>query len=259
MPILDRILIYPIKALDGIEVQQAKVLPGGSLEHDREFCIVDQNDQFVNGKRTATIHQIRAQYILSARLVTLSIQNKNPVTFHLDHARDAIADWLSRYFGFPVHLKQNLVTGFPDDVISPGPTIISTATLEAMTHGFEGIGVEDLRSRFRSNLELSNTPAFWEEQLYTKTEEPLSFQIGDVEMQGINPCQRCVVPTRDAISGAAYPRFQQVFTEKRKAEFPSWAPASRFKHFYYLAVNTRIAPAEAGKVLQVGDAVAIKR
>ncbi len=253
MPILDRILIYPIKSLDGIEIPQAKILPGGSLEHDREFCIVDQAGKWVNGKRTTKIHQIRAQYTLSARLVTLSVQHETPVTFHLDYARDAISAWFSQFFGFPVSLQQDLATGFPDDPISPGPTIISTASLSAMTNWFDEMPLEELRSRFRTNLELTDTPAFWEEQLYTNTETPYPFQIGDVHLQGINPCQRCIVPTRDTRSGEGYPNFQKTFIEKRKVELPTWTPTSRFNHYYRLAVNTRISSTEVGKSLRVGD------
>ena len=62
-----------------------------------------------------------------------------------------------------------------------------------------------------------------------------------------------MVPTRDAISGVTTAQFQKTFVVKRKAEFPTWAPASRFNHFYRLAVNTRIAPSEAGKRLRVGN------
>lgn len=258
MKLLDRILIFPIKSLDGLEVQHAKILPGGALEHDREFCIVDGAGKWVNGKRTAKVHQIRSQYVLSARLVTLSVPNAAPVTFHLDHARSAIGDWLSRYFGFPVSLQQDLVTGFPDDPASPGPTLISSATLAAMTHWFDGISVEQLRSRFRTNLECASTPAFWEEQLYTDSGDPRSFQIGEVVLQGINPCQRCVVPMRDATTGEVYAGFQKIFLQRRQAEFPDWAPTARFNHFYRLAVNTRISSTQTGKILRVGDAVSLQ-
>ena len=41
MPTLDRITIYPIKSLDGIDVAQARVLACGALEHDRLWRLVD--------------------------------------------------------------------------------------------------------------------------------------------------------------------------------------------------------------------------
>jgi len=63
------------------------------------------------------------------------------------------------------------------------------------------------------------------------------------------------VPTRSAISGVKTPQFQKTFGLKRKEEFPAWAAASHFNHFYRLAVNTRIATSETGKRLQVGDPI----
>ena len=252
MPKLQNILIYPIKSLDGVAVAQAKILPGGALEHDREFCIVNQTGKWVNGKRTAKIHQIRSQFDLKTRIVTLSVQHDRPVSFHLDQGRSGIEGWLSDYFGFRVSLEQDLMTGFPDDPISSGPTITSIGTLERVASWFPAMTVEEVRSRFRTNLELE-TPAFWEEQLYSADEAPIVFQIGDVEIQGINPCQRCVVVTRNAISGEPYPKFQQIFNAQRKKELPDWAAKERFNHYYRLAVNTRIAKSEAGKILKVGD------
>lgn len=257
MPTLDRIFIHPIKSLDAVEVRQAKILESGALEGDREFCMVDSSGKWVNGKRTAKVHQIRSQFNLPARLVTLSVQGSNPVSFHLDHARSAIAAWLSDYFGFPISLQQNQTTGFPDDEEASGPTLISTATLEAAAGWFDDVTVEGMRSRLRTNLEIGQTPAFWEDALYTKTEEPFLFQVGDVQVQGINPCLRCVVPTRDPISGEAIRQFQKTFVAKREETLPDWAAVDRFKSFYRMAVNTRIAPCEAGKYLRVSDEVKI--
>lgn len=255
MPKLQTILIYPIKSLDAISVSQAKILPGGALEHDREFCIVDQAGKWVNGKRTAKIHQIRSHFDLRTRIVTLSVQYDRPVSFHLDHSRNGIEGWLSDYFGFRVFLKQDLTTGFPDDPISPGPTIISTSTLEQVASWFPEITIEGVRSRLRSNLELTDVPAFWEEQLYSADETPVDFQISEVEIQGINPCQRCIVPTRDSISGEPYPQFQKIFNVQREKQLPDWAAKERFNHYYRIAVNTRIASSEAGKILKVGDSL----
>ena len=98
-------------------------------------------------------------------------------------------------------------------------------------------------------------PAFWEEHLYSGAGQPIEFQLGAVKILGINPCQRCVVPTRDSLSGVTTAQFQKTFIAKRKAELPTWAPASRFNHFYRLAVNTRIDSSEAGKSLRVGDSI----
>ncbi len=41
MPRLARIVIYPVKSLDGVALEQARQLPSGALEHDRQWAIFD--------------------------------------------------------------------------------------------------------------------------------------------------------------------------------------------------------------------------
>jgi hypothetical protein len=74
-------------------------------------------------------------------------------------------------------------------------------------------------------------------------------------LAGVNPCQRCVVPTRDPNTGEKYPHFQRIFTQQRQATLPSWTTRSRFNHYYRLSVNTRIQSSQAGKVISIGDKV----
>ena len=113
--------------------------------------------------------------------------------------------------------------------------------------------LESVRRRFRSNLELVGGEAFCEDQLFGAPEELKPFQIGEVQFNGHNPCQRCVVPTRDPESGRAVSDFQKKFMQLRKETLPSWANAQRFNHFYRFALNTSIPVSEAGKELRVGD------
>jgi uncharacterized protein len=254
MAILQHILIFPIKSLDGVTVCQAEIAAGGALVGDREFAIVDQAGVWVNGKRTPKIHQVRSQFDLAQRRVTLSAPGVPGATFDLEGDRTELHAWLSDFFGFKVTLQQDLTTGFPDDPESPGPTIISISTLDTVAAWFPNLDIGEARARFRTNLEFGEVPAFWEDGLYSAT-APLSFQIGAVHLQGVNPCQRCPVPTRSSITGEPWAQFQKTFVRQRQATLPDWAAAQRFNHFYRLAVNTRIAPTEVGKVLRVGDAL----
>lgn len=257
MPHLAQIFLYPIKSLDGVAVTQATILPSGALQYDREFAIVDQQGKIVNGKRTAAIQQIRASFDLAARTVSLSDpETQSQESFHLDAERSRLETWLSDYFGFAVHLIQNPAMGFPDDIASPGPTLISTATLQTIANWFPELTLSNVRQRFRTNLEVADTPAFWEDQLFGQADTTVRFQIGTVQFNGVNPCQRCIVPTRDPISGQFTPDFQKTFTKQRQATLPQWAEPTRFNHFYRLAVNTRLPATEAGKSLSVHDPVA---
>ena len=64
MPYLAKILVYPVKSLDGVEVENAKVLASGALQYDRELALFDEAQKVVNGKRHPNIHSIRTQFIL---------------------------------------------------------------------------------------------------------------------------------------------------------------------------------------------------
>ncbi len=67
------ISLYPIKSLDPMSVPAARVLSSGALEHDREFALFDEQGNWINGKRDARIHRIRATYDLEDVRVTLSV------------------------------------------------------------------------------------------------------------------------------------------------------------------------------------------
>lgn len=255
---VSRLVIHPIKALDGVAVEQVMLLESGAIQYDREFAMIDASGNFVNGKRNGRVHAIRSRFDLKCQRVAVSVQGTDrPLEFHIQEDREALEAWLGEYFGFPVQIRQNLETGFPDDTASPGPTIVSTATLEAIASWYPGLEVEDVRRRFRSNIEISGVPAFWEDQLFTTAEQTVAFQIGAAKFIGVNPCQRCVVITRNAQTGEAYPNFQRTFVAKRRETLPDWAERSRFNHFYRLAVNTRLPASEAGKTVAIGDKVAI--
>jgi uncharacterized protein YcbX len=114
-----------------------------------------------------------------------------------------------------------------------------------------------MRVRLRANVEIDGVPAFWEDRLYGADGAPVAFRVGEVALEGTNPCARCVVPSRDPLTGAEIATFQKIVAQRRAATLPAWAERSRFDHFYRLAVNTRPAGAQTGRTLRVGDAVRI--
>jgi uncharacterized protein len=248
-PTIDRITIFPVKSLDGLLVEQVSVLASGALANDRRWALVDEQGSFVNAKRFDRIQAIRAQFDLTALTVKLCAPGMLEGKFSL--AEPGLTTWFSEYFGCQITLAENTVMGFPDDTASPGPTIISEATLSTIASWYPGMSVTEARLRLRTNIEITAVSAFWEDQLFTNS--PQSFAIGAVQFLGINPCQRCVVPTREAVTGVANKGFQKTFGLQRAATLPMEIDRSRFNHFYRAAVNTRIPASEAGKVLRVGD------
>jgi uncharacterized protein YcbX len=251
---LCQIEIFPIKSLDGVAVEEARITPGGILEHDRVYAIMDRDGKVVNGKRTARVHQLRCAFDPLIKEVRLWQGGSSPAQFRLDDP-GPIGKWLTDFFGFPVTLRHDSQKGFPDDRVASGPTITSEASLQAIQQWYPELALESVRRRFRANLELGGGAAFCEDQLYGAADEPKPFQIGTVNILGHNPCQRCVVPTRDPVSGEAVPEFQKKFMRLRREHLPAWAGVERFNHFYRFAVNTSVPATEAGKRLRVGDPV----
>ena len=254
-PHLARIRLFPFKSFDGQDVAEAAVLRSGALAHDREYCFRDEEGSFVNGKRAGKrLLRIRSVFDFGFGQITLSDGNGS-VTFVPHREHEPIEAWVGERVGTKVRLAHNADGGFPDDTDACGPTIVSRASLDAVASWF-GLSVEDVRLRFRANLEVDGVPAFWEDRLFGPRGETTRLRIGDVLLEGVNPCERCTVPSRDPWSGEVRPAdFAKVFAEKRREALPAWAEPERFDHYYRLAVNTRIAKSQAGKVLEVRDAV----
>jgi uncharacterized protein YcbX len=228
----------------------------GGLCNDRRFALFDGAGAIINGKREPAVHTIRVVYDAALTSATF--------TGPAGHAqRMALADsavigaWLGPVLGRAVHVRCDDAGGFPDDETAPRPTIISTATLAAVAAWFPGVDVESMRRRFRTNIEIGGVPAFWEDRLYAGAGEEVRFRIGAVAFAGTNPCQRCVVPTRDPDSGTPRDAFAKRLAQQRAATLPEWAQRDRFNHFYRLAVNTRVPPDQAGRAIRVGDAVSL--
>jgi uncharacterized protein len=255
---LQRIVIYPVKSLDGLSLPSVRVLKSGALEGDRRFALLDSNEKYVNGKRHAHVHHLRSSFDAMTR--TLHLRNgdgRRAGSFQVDQERSRLQEWLGEFFGFPVHFRENPAAGFPDDTDSPGPTLISTATLHEVATWFPGLSAEQIRRRMRANLEIDGVRPFWEDRLFGPPGVTVRFRIGEVDFDGVNPCQRCVVPPRDPVTGEGYPDFAKIFAQKREQTLPLWAQRSRFNHFYRLAINTRLPPVEGGKTICVGDKITI--
>jgi uncharacterized protein len=246
---ITRIDIFPCKSLDGVQVERAALTAGGALEFDRRWAIVDRQGNYVNAKRYATIQAIRASFDLTQAAVQLSAPGMAPGQWAI--ADPDLARWLSDYFQQAVSIVENTAIGFPDDTKSPGPTIISTETLAEISNWYPDLSIEELRRRFRTNIEIAGGTAFSEDLLFTNS--PHGFKLGVIDFLGINPCQRCIVPTRDSQTGQPDPGFQKTFTQQRAITIPSAVDKPPFNHFYRLAVNTRIPHPQFGQAIEVGD------
>jgi hypothetical protein len=257
-PTISRIAVFPVKSLDPHPLERATVRETGGLSYDREFALVDADGNYVNGKREPATHRLRSRFEPGGKL-TLSLRPTDAErweTFSLvDGERGPLEAWLTDHFGYEVRVERDQQGGFPDDTHAAGPTVVAGGTLNAVASWF-AFDAAEARRRLRPNL-VVDAPAFWEDRLYSSTdrERVVPFAVGDATFEGVNPCQRCVVPSRDPETGAETPGFREQFVTKRRETLPEWAGDAWFDHHFRLMVNTRVPRATVGASVAVGDPV----
>jgi uncharacterized protein YcbX len=253
VPRLARIRIYPVKSLDPEELESATLLASGGLEGDRQFALADEFGALMNAKRMARMQRLRSSCRPAERRLRLQFDDRDE-SFDIDADQSRLERWVSEVLEQPLRWVENPHGGFPDDTEFPGPTFVSTATLETIADWF-GLPVDEVRLRFRANLEIGDVEPFWEDRLYAGVGEHVTFRVGGAVFFGTNPCQRCPVPARSPFTGEADAGFQKRFADLRRESLPAWADRSRFDHYYRLAVNTRYGG--GAREIHVGDPVEI--
>jgi hypothetical protein len=249
---IEELRVFPVKGLDGVTPSSARITEGGTLAGDREFALFDADGDVVNAKRTDRFHRLSTDYDPGTATLTAETPDGERRRFDLASDPDAAADWLGTFLGETVTLRRDRSTGFVDRP-EMGPSVVSTATLREVASWFDGLRVESVRRRLRTNVEVGGVPAFWEDRFVG--EAAPAFVAGGVRFEGVTPCARCVVPSRDPDTGEPTPAFREQFVERRSETFPAWADRAAFDHDYTLTVITRVPEADRGRTLRVGDDV----
>jgi uncharacterized protein YcbX len=269
---IERLRLYPVKGLDGIDVDTARITDAGTLAGDREYAMCDPEAEAVetgadmqtlayNGKQTDRIHDVRTGF--DPETATLTVESKaggHRQRFDLstEAGRAEASAWFGDFVGDPVEVRRHEPPAFVDRP-DAGPSVISTATLEEVASWFDGITVEGARRRLRANVEVGGVPAFWEDR-FVGTDAPAFVVEGDeaVRFEGAEPCARCVVPSRDPETGDPLPEFRERFIERRGATFPEWADREAFPHLYTVMLISRVPEGSWGRPISVGDAVTVR-
>lgn len=115
--------------------------------------------------------------------------------------------------------------------------VTTQATIDAVARE---LGRElDLR-RFRTNVHVvldDDTPPYAEESW-----EGRRLQVGDVTLDLLHPCERCVIPTRDPDTQVKDPNILKWLTRERRGLF---------------GINARVGGGEVRGTVRVGDQVAL--
>jgi uncharacterized protein YcbX len=269
---IERLRWYPVKGFDGVDVDAARVTDAGTLAGDRTFAFCDPTAGEIrtaadvetlayNGKQTDRLHEPSTAFDpATERLTVAPAAGADGRTFDLStvDGREAASAWFGDLVGEAVELRRRDPPGFVDRP-DAGPSVVSTATLEAVASWFDGLTVENVRRRLRTNVEVGGVPAFWEDRFVG--EDAPAFVVGDdgpVRFEGVEPCGRCVVPTRDPETGEPHPRFRERFVERREATFPAWADRDAFSHAYAVTLIARVPGPSRGRTIRVDDPVAVR-
>lgn len=252
-PHLARIRVYPIKSLDPLEVERVGLASGVRLAGDRDYALLDTRGRFLNAKRLGSkILAIRAAFSDHARAVELVLGSSSG-RFELPSERAALEAWFAMVLGQAVSLRQDTGAGFPDDEDASGPTVVGSASIDAVADWF-GLAAEEVRRRFRANLEIAGLEPFEEDTLFGPPGKPKAFRIGEVCFLGVNPCRRCVVPTLDSCGDSSVAALSaKEFSALRERHRRHGTSLALYPGYYRLAVNTRIEPLQPGARLVVGD------
>ncbi|MEF8884414.1 MAG: MOSC N-terminal beta barrel domain-containing protein [Haloarculaceae archaeon] len=255
MAAIERLRVYPVKGLDGVDRDAARIREGGTLEFDREFALFDAADRIVNGKWTDRVHELRTDFDTDTGRLRVETPAGSTRTFALDSeaGRERAAAWFSDDFGGDLTLERDTTVGHVDRT-DMGPSVVSTATLAEVASWFEGLTVDSARRRLRANVEVSGVPAFWEDR-FVGPGAP-TFEAGDVRVEGVTPCSRCVVPSRDPDTGEPLEGFRERFVEKRRETFPAFADPDALDHYYSLMLIARVVDGRGG-TLRVGDTIEV--
>ncbi|MEF8855924.1 MAG: MOSC N-terminal beta barrel domain-containing protein [Haloplanus sp.] len=268
---IERLRLYPVKGLDGIDAESARISDAGTLAGDREYAMCDPDAGRIetgsdmqtlayNGKQTDRIHDVRTGFDPETGVLTVEprvVGNRRRFDLSTAAGRSEASEWFGDFVGDPVEFRRHEPPAFVDRP-SAGPSIISTATLSEVASWFDDMTAEGARRRLRANVEVGGVPAFWEDRFVG--EGAPRFVVGEnaVRFEGTEPCSRCVVPSRDPETGDPLPEFREQFVERREATFPEWADPEAFPHYYTVMLISRVPEESRDRTIEVGDAVSVE-
>lgn len=229
---------YPIKSTKGISVEQATVYPYG-IEQDRRWLLVDDHHVMITQRKLPIIGALQAEpdpeqphrITLHYRSETLTVEAK-PDLATVRVWDDETPAWqvdpivnqtLSAWFGQPIKLVyfspkhshrivdidyagQGFQTAFSDGF----PILVITqASLNELSARWGSL--VDVR-RFRPNIVIGGEcEAFAEDQWH-------SLQIGELTLDLVKPCSRCVIPSLDPDTQQSTENFARFLAKERRKD-----------------------------------------
>ncbi len=217
---LSKLHVYPVKSCRGFAAPRWP-LDSYGLRHDRAWMAVDQSGRFLTQREWPRLAQIAAT--IEDQRVVLTAPGLPPLTLpaagadagdvevevwrHVGPAIDGgdqAAQWIATHLGIASRLvaiarghrravDRGWFAGEAHAAFSDGYPLLllSEASLDDLNARLaQPLPME----RFRPNLVVAGA-APYEEDLWKR------IRIGDVELDVVTPCSRCVIPSTDQVTG----------------------------------------------------------
>ena len=216
------IFIYPIKSLQGIRVESAKVLERG-FQYDRRWMLVDRAGLFLTQRTHPQMALMKVDLKDDHLIVSSPLAQDNPLKIPFDLQLDSqieveiwddrllanlvdptIDQWFSKFLGMDCQLVRMPESG--QRKVSPKYAINEESVSFADGMPYLIVGQESLHhlnskltqpvpmNRFRPNIVFSGGESFEEDNWK-------NIKIGEVDFSVVKPCARCVMITVDQESG----------------------------------------------------------
>jgi uncharacterized protein YcbX len=209
------LLIYPIKGLSGVAVNESFVTSRG-LQYDRRWMLIDENNQFISQRTFPNLCLFKVEikdqgfsvtFNSNSVFVPLEIKQGQTVLVKIwdDQVEAILADNLiNDFFSEHLQIKCSLVY-MPDSsnrrvdesFVKQHNTVSFADGYPVLLIGQESLNLLNSKlnepiemNRFRPNIVFEGGTAHIEDLM-------IKFRIAEVEFQGIKPCARCQVPTID--------------------------------------------------------------
>ena len=231
--ILHELIVYPIKSMAGICLEQANIQTEG-LEYDRRWMLVDDKGRFISQREDSRLclfkpvftdygmivtyrdDSIMVPLVAEGSALSVSVWKSN---LRANEVHPKVSSWFSeqlnqrvalvkmtkltnrlKEFDKPPHqTKVSFADGYP-------LLILGTASMEELNRRATKVIPKD---RFRANMIVS-TSVPHEEDGWSE------ISIGDSRLRIISPCARCVVPSIDQLSGVKGNETLTTLAEYRK-------------------------------------------
>jgi uncharacterized protein YcbX len=215
--VVSGLFIYPIKSGAQIELPSAWVEPRG-LAMDRRFMVCDAEGRFITAREEPRLLRLIPTLVHDGLI--LSAPGKLPYYLRYSdigserrqvevwddilagqRCPETVDAWLSDYLDAPVHLVYNDAQSYRLAGRAPERPVLFAdgypllLTSESSLQALRDAGPADTEMRrFRPNLVIRGAEA-WAEDRWRR------IAIGDVELELVKPCERCVLITRDPVTG----------------------------------------------------------